>query len=212
VLRADRQEETLLQIYVLPARVHQDGSVVPDSTGLIAFSDKAKMPDTCTNPACRTPLKVNGLYIPGSLLSTEGQPIADLQKQMAAIFSESAPPPVFLCAACQTEIGPYIKLQDVPMVLRKKKEEVHGILVNNRNARRRNSTPPLPDLSEDEKKALKDSIALMIKADENTFYGRILQVVSMAKDTAAGIKNFAFVTLSEASQDAVSTLEKAKAK
>jgi biopolymer transport protein ExbD len=207
VLRASKQEDALLQIYILPAKVRKDGRVVPDSTGLIAFSDKAKTPDIC--PHCGQPLKdANGLFVPHSLLTVSGEPIPDLQKAMAAAFSEDAPPPVFLCASCGGEVGPYVKLHEVPLLLREKKKEVLELMVRNRNVtREKMGADPLDSLG---KKALEDSIALMIKADEHTFYGRILQVVNMAKDTTAGIKNFAFVTLPEASAEAQQVLEREK--
>jgi biopolymer transport protein ExbD len=205
VLRADKQEDALLQIYILPAKVRDDGSVVGDSTGLIAFSDKAKMPDSC--PSCGTPLRdVEGHFLSGSLVTSEGMPIDDLQKHMAAVYSEDAPPPVFQCAKCTGEVGPYVKLQEVPQLLKAKKNEVALLMARSRNAERRKFG--LPDLDSAGVDSLKDSIALMIKADEHTFYGRILQVVSMAKDTAAGIKNFAFVTLPEASAEAQQILNK----
>ena len=63
-------------------------------------------------------------------------------------------------------------------------------------------------MNEEEKEALEDSIALMIKGDVHTYYGRILQVVNMAKDTTAGIKNFAFVTDPTTSQEALDVIEK----
>ncbi len=205
VLRADKQEDALLQIYILPAKVREDGSVVADSTGLIAFSDKAKMPDSC--PSCGVPLKDgNGLYMTGSLVTAEGVPIPDLQKHMAAAYSDSAPPPVFQCANCGGEVGPYVKLQEVPALLKRKKNEVAMLMARSRNIER--AKYGLPALDSAGVDSLKDSIALMIKADEHTFYGRILQVVSMAKDTAAGIKNFAFVTLPEASEEARQILDK----
>lgn len=207
VLRASKQEDALLQIYILPAKVRKDGSVMADSTGLIAFSDKAKTPDLC--PTCNQPIKdQSGVYIPGSLTLTDGTPIPDLQKAMAAAFSDDAPPPVFLCAKCGGEVGPYVKLHQVPAELRKKKKEVVELMARNRNVQRsKNGEPPLTD---EQKEALEDSVALMIKADEHTFYGRILQVVNMAKDTTADIKNFAFVTDPKASAEAQAILEKQK--
>ncbi|MBD3242142.1 MAG: hypothetical protein GF331_16240 [Chitinivibrionales bacterium] len=206
VLRASKQEDALLQIYILPAKVRKDGSVIPDSTGLIAFSDKAKTPDQC--PTCNQPIKdQNDVYIPNALQWPDGRPIPDLQKAMAAAFSDSTPPPVFHCAYpnCGGEVGPYVKLHEVPMLLREKKKEVLDLMARSRNAER--AKDGRPELSEEEREALKDSIALMIKADEHTFYGRILQVVNMAKDTTADIKNFAFVTDPKASAEAQAILE-----
>jgi biopolymer transport protein ExbD len=205
VLRASKQEDALLQIYILPAKVRKDGSVIADSIGLIAFSDKAKTPDNC--PTCNQPLKDrNEVYIPGALTTTDGVPIPDLQKAMAAAFSEEAPPPVFLCSNCGGEVGPYVKLHEMPALLREKKKEVLDLMARSRNVKR--AKQGLPPLNDDEKEALEDSIALMIKADGNTFYGRILQVVNMAKDTTADIKNFAFVTDPKTSAEAKAILEK----
>ena len=102
VLRASKQEDALLQIYILPAKVRKDGSVLPDSTGLIAFSDKAKTPGTC--PSCGAALKDrNDVYQANALQHADGTPIPDLQKAMAAAFSEDAPPPVFHCTKCGGE-------------------------------------------------------------------------------------------------------------
>jgi biopolymer transport protein ExbD len=209
VLRASRQEDALLQIYILPAKVKKDGSVVRDSTGLIAFSDKAKTPQECElgHPI----MDENGNYIPGALVDAQGRPVQDLQKAKARAFKEDAPPPIFKCAQphgevpdrmreASREIGPYVKLHQVPALLRDKKEEVLTIMARNR-AMRRKVEPTEANLVKIEKE-LEDSIALMIKADQNTFYGRILQVVNIAKtDTLSSIKNFAFVTLPEASQE-----------
>lgn len=202
-LKAVKQEDPLLQIYVLPARVDVYGNILPDSTGLIAFSDKSKTPKTCLmgHPL----LDENENYIPNSLLDEKGIVIADLQKAKAAIFKDNAPPPVFVCArhaehpdqisgrlAPSAEVGPYLRLQDVPTVLKEKKKQVFEVMLSNRNSRRANEGKP--PLSNEEEAELEESICLMIKADANTFYGRILQVVNMAKDTTAGIKNFAFIT------------------
>jgi biopolymer transport protein ExbD len=201
--KAVKQEDPLLQIYVLPARVDVYGNIVPDSTGLIAFSDKAKTPDACL--LGHELLDKDGNYIPNSLLDENGAAIADLQKAKAAVFKENAPPPVFICArhaehpdqvtgrfAPSAEVGPYLRLQDVPGVLKQKKKQVFELMLSNQNSRRANEGKG--PLSSEEMKKLEDGITLMIKADANTFYGRILQVVNMAKDTTAGIKNFAFIT------------------
>jgi biopolymer transport protein ExbD len=211
VLRASRQEDALLQIYILPAKVDKYGNLDPDSTGLIAFSDKAKTPDTCA--LGHRILDERGDYIPNALVDGSGNPIPDLQKAKAAAFKENAPPPVFMCARYaehpdqelgkpfppSAEVGPYLKLAEVPWVLAEKKKEVFEIMLANRNARRaRNGEPALTEAQE---KELEESIPLMIKADRNTFYGRILQVVNMSKMEPAEIKNFAFVTLPEASAE-----------
>ena len=57
-------------------------------------------------------------------------------------------------------------------------------------------------MSKEDEKRIADDLPLMIKADENAFYGRILEVVNMAKDTSCDIKKFTFVTLAEASLEA----------
>jgi biopolymer transport protein ExbD len=70
-------------------------------------------------------------------------------------------------------------------------------------------------LTQDEIDAMEKEIPLMIKADDKAFYGRILQVVNMAKDTAADIRKFAFISLPEASldvQEALARLEEKKKK
>lgn len=199
VLRASKQEDALLQIYILPASVRADGSIVSDSTGLIAFSDKAKTPEFCANG--HRILNAQTLnYVPHSLLDADGKPIPDLQRAMADAFREDAPPPVYNCAVCGVEVGPYVRLQEVPGVIKEKKAEVFEQMLASRNARRRKEGLEL--LSPEEEKALEDGIALMIKADVNTFYGRILQVVNFARTEEAGIRNFAFVTDPAASAEA----------
>jgi biopolymer transport protein ExbD len=204
VLKATKQEDALLQIYVLPAKIDEHGYVVQDSTGLIAFSDKAKTPRYC--PTCQaTLLGEDGGYIAGALTTVDRVTIDDLQKAMAAAFSDEAPPPVFVCANCGNEVGPYVKLRDVPKVLREKKKEVIDLMARSRNVQR--AKQGLAPLTDDQKEALEDTVALMIKADNHTFYGRILQVVNMAKDTTAGIKNFAFVTDPTTSAEAKAVLE-----
>ncbi len=42
-----KQEESILQIYILKASLNPDGSIKPDSTGLVAFADRAGTPDSC---------------------------------------------------------------------------------------------------------------------------------------------------------------------
>jgi biopolymer transport protein ExbD len=74
--------------------------------------------------------------------------------------------------------------------------------VRQRNARReKNKQAPLS--AEEEKQEVEKEMYLMIKADEKAFYGRILQVVNMARDTASDVKNFAFVSLPESAQEVV---------
>ena len=212
IFHASKQEDALLQIYVLPAKVMQGGAIDKDSTGLIAFSDKAKMPGLC--PKCGLSFKdANELYVAGSLLMSDGTPIADLKATMAAHYGEGQKPPAFSCSRCRAEISPYLKLDDIPEVLRSKKEEVLKLMVRRKNFEREKAVPPQAPISEAEIEKLEKEIPLMIKADEKAFYGRILQVVNMAKfsnDSVSGIKNFAFITNPEASQEAQVKKEKLK--
>ena len=90
-------------------------------------------------------------------------------KQFFSLAPE--PPPVFFHAQTGEEVGPYLQLKDVPRVLNEKKEEVFKLMLASKNGRRaKNGEAPL---NAEEEKKLKDNIALMIKADQNTFYGRI---------------------------------------
>jgi biopolymer transport protein ExbD len=197
VYKAVEQEDALLQIYVLPAKVKAGGKIDPDSTGLVAFSDKSKTPAIC--PHCNQRIKTpEGLYIPGSLTDLKGKPIKDLQLIMADAYGAQAKPPAFLCASCGGEVSPYLKLDEIPKVLKDKKKEVLAMMIRRENFEReqRGEGPLSP---EDEKK-LEEKVPLMIKADQQAFYGRILQVVAMARDTTSDIKNFAFVTDPKASE------------
>lgn len=197
VYKAAEQEDALLQIYVLPAKVNSGGLIDPDSTGLVAFSDKAKTPDIC--PHCNQRIKTpEGLYIPGSLTDLRGDPVQDLQDIMAEAYGAGAKPPAFLCARCGGEVSPYLDLDSIPSVLKRKKKEVLAMMVRRKNFERQQQGKG-PLTPEEEKKA-EDDIALMIKADQQAFYGRILQVVAMARDTASDIKKFAFVTDPKASE------------
>ncbi|MBD3320895.1 MAG: hypothetical protein GF350_07375 [Chitinivibrionales bacterium] len=202
VFNAIEQDTALLQIYVLPAKVKKGGFIDPDSTGLVAFSDKAKTPAACPN--CNLPLKdTRGLYIPSSLLDADNKPIPDLQSEMAKAYGEGTRPPAFFCSRCGHEISPYLRLDEIPQALSEKKKEVIGKLVQNENAKRREQGTP--EMSADEIDKLEKKIKLLIKADQRAFYGRILQVVNMAKDTLCDIRDFAFVTLPEASKEVKGT-------
>ncbi|MBD3420777.1 MAG: hypothetical protein GF398_11720 [Chitinivibrionales bacterium] len=205
VYNAVEQDTALLQIYVLPAKIKKGGNIDPDSTGLVAFSDKAKTPEKCPNCA-HVFLDENGLYISGTLLDEEGQPIQDLQNEMAEAYGRGAEPPAFQCANDHYEISPYLKLDEVPAALKKKKKEVVESLVQNENVKRKEDGAA--PVSEQERDVLEKSMKLMIKADEKAFYGRILQVVYMAKDTSSDIRQFAFITNPEASKEVKANMEK----
>jgi biopolymer transport protein ExbD len=209
VYKASEQEDALLQIYVLPAKVGEGGKINADSTGLIAFSDKTKTPETC--PHCgQQLLDENGLYIPNSLLHLDGAPIGDLQVIMAEAFGEGGAPPAFLCSNCGNEVGPYLKLDDIPEVLKEKKKEVLDMMVRRENFEREEMGKA--PLTKAEEKKLEKDVALMIKADRQAFYGRILQVVAMARDTSSDIRKFAFVTDPGASEEVKSKMAERKAK
>ncbi|MBD3315319.1 MAG: hypothetical protein GF344_05995 [Chitinivibrionales bacterium] len=208
VYAASEQEDALLQIYVLPAKVNAGGRIDRDSTGLVAFSDKATTPDTC--PHCKQRIKtVEGLYIPGSLTRLDSTPVEDLQLVMADAYGAGAKPPAFLCSNCGGEVSPYLKLDEIPKVLKEKKKEVLEMMVRRENfERQQQGKGPLTPAEE---KKLEDEVPLMIKADQKAFYGRILQVVAMARDTASDIKKFAFVTDASASEEVLAkTAESSK--
>ena len=59
-----KQDSTELQIYVLRPSLNPDGTINPDSTGLIAFADRAGNPDSCIY--CKTPFQkeVEGVMVP----------------------------------------------------------------------------------------------------------------------------------------------------
>ncbi|MBD3344251.1 MAG: hypothetical protein GF401_04225 [Chitinivibrionales bacterium] len=204
VFNAVEQDTALLQIYVLPAKVQKGGYIDPDSTGLVAFSDKAKTPAVCPN--CELPLKdKRGLYITNSLLDSDNKPVEDLQTKMAEAYGEGTRPPAFFCSRCGHEISPYLRLDEIPRALREKKKEVVEQMVQNENVKRKETgQEPMSNADVDK---LEKKIKLLIKADQNAFYGRILQVVNMAKDTACDIRNFAFVTLPEASKEVAANSE-----
>lgn len=207
VVHAMKQDKSQLQIYVLPAALLPGGYLNPDSTGLVAFMGKSKAPEKCPN--CGLALRNDKKeYISGTLLNLNRTPLLQMkvvdeknEEELRKLSKER--PPAYLCSRCNYEIGPYLKLEEIPKELKAKKKEVVDLLVNTEVFTR---TQKGEVLSPDAIKALGDSIKneipLMIKADDEAFYGRILQVVYMAKDTSCDIKKFAFVTLPEASQEA----------
>lgn len=215
ILYATKQDTTQLSIYILPAKILSGGLIDPDSTGLVAFTDKSKAPDSC--PKCQARFRNTGVYVPNSLLDQSMKPLAAMEADVPKSKEEQAKeeaalkqmrPPVYYCANCKNEISPYLKLDEIATVLREKKKKVVKELVDGENLRADNNG--LPHLSPEAVKKIGDDLPLMIKADERAFYGRILQVVNMAKDTACNIKKFAFVSLAEASLDAQKKKEKSE--
>lgn len=218
VLHAAKQNSTQLQIYVLPAVILPGGYVHPDSTGLVAFMGKSQVPIECPN--CKLSFRTEkNEYIPNSLLDQGGKPVATMQtvekddKNAQAEEEKKLKqerPPAYKCSRCGAEVSPYLKLDEIPGALKKKKKEVVDQTVNTENYSRQQKG--MPPLSEADIKKIEDDIPLMIKADDLSFYGRILQVVNMAMDTSCNIKKFAFVTLPEASLEAQKKNELGKKK
>ena len=203
VLHASKQDKTMLQIYILPAVVLKGGFVNSDSTGLVAFVGKGGAPLKCPN--CGFAFRdANNVYIPNTLLDQKSTPVQTLsimaEDPNAQMTVKNEQPPAYLCSQCKYEISPYLKLDEIPRALKIKKKEVVDIQVNTENFTRQKNGYPL--LSPEEVKKIEDEIPLIIKADDRAFYGRILEVVSMAKDTSCAIKKFAFATLAEASLEA----------
>lgn len=209
IYNAAEQDTALLQIYVLPAKIEAGGRIAADSTGLVAFSDKAKTPSHCPNEQCNAVfLDKSGMYIPNTLLDPEGNPLVDLQETMAEAYGDQTRPPAFACAVCGAEVSPYLRLDEIPMALRKKKKEAVKELVASENSKR--AELGKPEMTPQEIDELEKRIKLMIKADERAFYGRILQVVNMAKDTTADIREFAFVTDPKHSKEVQKAQERAE--
>ena len=208
VYNTSKQDKAQLQIYILPARILKGGYIDPDSTGLVAFTGKGTIPIKC--PSCSLSFRADETheYLGSSLLSLNGVAVASLEAEKAkeAAVKGEMRPPAYLCSRCRYEISPYLKLDEIPTVIGQKKKEVLDEMVQTDNfSRERAGKSPL---SEAEIKKMEDDIPLMIKADEKAFYGRILQVVNMAKDTTADIRKFAFITLSNASKDVMESIDK----
>jgi biopolymer transport protein ExbD len=200
VLHSAKQDTTQLQIYILPAKIRRGGAIDPDSTGLVAFSGKGKAPNACPN--CKLAFRDEKLnYIPNTLLDEGLTPLVSMSKEGSAEEIQASMsterPPAYYCSRCKYEISPYLKLDEIPLVLKKKKMEICSLLVGAENGARlrMGGTPLKPE----EVKLVEDNIPLMIKADDYAFFGRILQVINMVKDTSVNIKKFAFVTLASAS-------------
>jgi biopolymer transport protein ExbD len=220
ILHSAKQDTTDLQIYILPAKVLEGGVICPDSTGLVAFTGKGKPPSKCPN--CAFVFRnEKAEYLPGTLLDMAKKPVQTMAKAVEDEGSEESKlskeiPPAYYCSNCGFEISPYLKLDEIPKALKAKKKEVVDLIVQIENAARANVQKP--PLDEKQIKEIDESIPLMIKADDKAFYGRILEVVNMAKDTSCAIKKFAFVTEASASLDAqkkkdpASRIEEAKKK
>ncbi|MFH1761303.1 MAG: biopolymer transporter ExbD [bacterium] len=215
-----KQDSTELQIYILKASFLPNGSINPDSTGLIAFADRAGNPDTCIY--CKTPFQteVEGIMVPdpskfitkpyivntkariirGGVPETVDSVTMDILVDSANIVEDIKLRPQQIegtnkfCAKCGKNVL-FVDLDSIPIVLKKKQEEILDLWVAKENLIRQAGGKA--EIGEQEKEDMKASIALMIKADDRTFYIRILQVVNMAK--RVGIQKFALVTSSESS-------------
>jgi len=214
---AKKQDTTELQIYVLPARILDGGLIDPDSTGLVAFTDKSNAPDSCDS--CGLPFRdANKIYMPNSLLDFSRKPLASMKSDIETKSKEEQEkleqliklerPPAYYCSRCGKEISPYLKLDEIPVELKKKKKKILEDMVKGANfSRTQEGKPPL---NEAEIKKIEEEIPLMIKADDKAFYGRILQVVNTVKDTSCNIRKFAFVSSSEAAALAQKKREQAQ--
>jgi hypothetical protein len=128
IAHAAKQDTAQLQIYVLPAVLNSNGTIKSDSTGLVAFMGKAAVPAAC--PYCKAPFRAGrNEYLPGSLLDMSGQPLASVgsagkqdETEVAKVSSER--PPTYMCAKCKGEISPYVKLSEIPLLLRDAKKKV----------------------------------------------------------------------------------------
>lgn len=87
----------------------------------------------------------------------------------------------------------FVDLDDLPELLKKRRKEVVDVMVNTENIKRaKNGYAPM---NKDDIDRLEKEVPLMIKADANTFYARVFQVVLQAKTVK--VSNFALVTSSE---------------
>jgi len=163
------------------------------------------VPEKC--PSCSLSFRdAQMAYIPGTLLDITGKtPVQTLattgtQTQTDAAMGSSDKPPAYLCSRCKYEISPYRKLSEIPLLLREEKQKVvDEFLAGEKQSWFKLHGTEMPEAKVKEKEdSLKHSIPLMIKADNEAFYGRILQVINVAKDTTCDIRKFAFVSSSEA--------------
>jgi biopolymer transport protein ExbD len=218
VSRADKQDTTQLQIYVLQASLLPGGYVNPDSTGLVAFMGRASIPAKCPSDWFQFRDEKTGDYIPNSLLDASGKPIASLQSsgkqtEEEAQRASSDRPPAYKCAQCGLEISPYVRLDEVPGLLKKEKEKVAMEFVVNekKNYLKIHGVEMPPEMAKEREDSMKKTLPLMIKADNEAFYGRILQVVNVARDTTCDIRKFAFITSAEAAEQAQKAAKDARA-
>jgi hypothetical protein len=113
-------------------------------------------------------------------------------------------PQAYHCSKCGREISPYLRLDEIPPLLKVEKQKVvdEFLAAEKQSWTNMHGTEMPKEKIDEVTDSLKHSIPLMIKADEEAFYGRILQVVNMARDTLCDIRKFAFVTSSEAAEKA----------
>jgi biopolymer transport protein ExbD len=214
-----KQEESALQIYVLKASLRSDGTINPDSTGLIAFADRAGTPDSCLYCGLSFKKQVEGKMVPDSttwftrpyVVNTRGRTIEGGLPEIVdsstseLILGKETKPDITVdekilegknkfCQRCGNNML-FVSLDMIPTALTKKREEIFSKLIVRENIKREQKGKP--PLSEEEKDNLKNNMPLMIKADSKTFYGRIIQVVEKAREV--DITKFALVTSAESS-------------
>jgi biopolymer transport protein ExbD len=214
-----KQEESALQIYVLKARLNPDGTINPDSTGLVAFADRAGTPDSCLFCGLSFKKEVEDKLVPDSTTWFTQPYVVETKQRLIEggvpeivdsntgeiIVSQEGKPDVAVsgqvlegknkfCRQCGNNML-FVTLDMIPEALKKKREEIFEKVILTEDIKRANKRKP--PLTEVEKERIKDEMPLMIKADNRTFYGRIIQVVEKAREV--GITKFALVTSSESS-------------
>ncbi len=212
-----KQDESALQIYVLRAHLNTDGSINPDSTGLIAFADRAGTPDSCLYCGQSFKKKVGEVLVPDTttwvtesyVINAKGRivygglpEIVDTNTGEVIVGGEEKEDVIVkdkvlegrnkFCRRCGNNML-FVTLDMVPKALDIARNALleKAIAVENSN-RMQKQKPPLTEIEIDN---LKADMPLMIKADAKTFYGRIIQVVERARE--AGVTKFALVTSSE---------------
>jgi biopolymer transport protein ExbD len=90
----------------------------------------------------------------------------------------------------------FVKLDQLPDRLKIRREEVLAQLVQREN--NKNIQQHKPPVTPERRKEIEEEMTLMIKADDLTFYGRIIQVVEKAKEIK--VTKFALVTTVESSK------------
>lgn len=209
VAHASKQDTAQLQIYILPASLLPGGYINPDSTGPVAFMGKASVPLEC--PKCGLRLRDQNMqYIPNTLLDITGKKlissIQSMGKQSEAEVERLSKerPQAYLCSQCKTEISPYLRLDEIPPLLKAEKEKVVKEFMASEKASyfKMHGQDMPPEMEKAHEDSLKHRIPLMIKADNEAFYGRILQVINMTRDTTCDIRKFAFISSSMAAEKA----------